>query len=366
MDDFLENFRHLFGNINISLNKEQEKFISFLSTYYLELKDFFHKPRRKFLFYKSKKPKNLYLYGVVGIGKSVILKNFVVKIIEDEILPADSILSIHLHQFLLMIHNRLNDLRHSQRKREDILGQIVKEIANKVALIYLDEFVINDIVDAMIIGKLLKEIERHNIIILTSSNFKPNELYKDGIQRESFLESINFISENFILYHLSSTIDYRALKEHNTQIIKIIHSHAEGEAYLNSVLGMLDINSLHQKKLHFLGRDLEIKRFNNDFVIFTFDELFVAEMGNYDYKHIVDNFKLIFIENIRAIQNEEKNILRRFINFIDIVFEAKVKLLMTTYVDLKKLYITKNTDIELKRLLSRLDEISSLEYSAHK
>ncbi len=362
-NDFIESYKRLFVKSGLDLDNQQKNFMLFLSGYYQDLRKFFRKRAKSFFSLWIHKPKNLYLYGSVGIGKSLMLKSFLLKLVEDGILPEKKLLQIHLHQFLLMVHNKLSSQRKLNNDKDGIIKEIVNDFAKEFSLIYLDEFAVNDIVDAMLLGKLLEELNKQKIIIITSSNLVPKDLYKDGVQRESFLPTISFIQENYFIYHLSSDKDYRSFKLSDNNNVKLVTTSTESEMFLSSILSWLGVREFKQKKLHFLGRDLYIAKSYMYLSVFTFDELFSSDINNNDYEQILNNFQVIVIKDVREIQKDEKNILRRFINFIDLVFEKRTKLIIITYVNLQEIYPNKSNVFELTRTLSRLDEISYTEYN---
>ena len=199
--NFKKKFEEFCKSKKYERNEKQSEIVN-------SLEKFINSKTKSFLFFKNRNFKScFYLHGNVGVGKTMIL-NFVF----DEV--KENKMKSHFNEFMIKFH----DFRHEKKDEKSIL-QFVKELKNKYELIYLDEFQVTNIVDAMILGKLFETIFLEEIKVIISTNTKVNELYKDGLQRDQFLPFINIIEKNSIQKELLLDDDYRIQKKNKKQKI---------------------------------------------------------------------------------------------------------------------------------------------------
>ena len=298
-------------------------------------------------FNNSKQKKCFYLYGGVGVGKTMIL-NFVYDFLY---IPKQR---LHFNEFMINFHN----YRHKMNNKDNSLSSFVQSL-KKYKLIYLDEFQVTNIVDAMILGKLFEKIFYEEIKIILTSNVKLDDLYKDGLQREQFLPFISIIKKNSIHKELILEDDYR----------KIGSKKLERAFNPINEKNLFQINKLHREltknkkntkiKLSIKGRDFIISNFYEGIARFHFKDLCDVNVGAEDYLEIAKNCRFIFIENIPKFSNDNSNQQNRFVTLIDILYEKKIPLLISTYFSLDNIGSANNLKETFKRTLSRLYELTS-------
>ena len=264
-------------------------------------------------FSKNNSIGNLYLWGPVGRGKTMLLQG-----LQDSYFPQAG--QFHFIEFMQLIHKKLSEFSGNS----DPILKVVKSLSNDFKIIFIDEFQIEDIADAMIIGTLIEALSQKGTRMFISSNSHPDDLYKDGLQRAKFLQTIDFINKNFFIHHLLGSEDYR-LKE----IAKFDSSAKDG----NSFGGVKDFlqrtfNQDITYTTEFLAND---RKFNclgcSDKALWlSFEDFFSSPCSSKDFIEIVKTFEWVFINNFHACNDDHLDKVRRFISFIDIAYQEKQKL----------------------------------------
>ena len=264
-------------------------------------------------FSKNNSIGNLYLWGPVGRGKTMLLQG-----LKDSYFPHAG--EFHFIEFMQLIHKKLSEFSGNS----DPILKVVKSLSNDFKIIFIDEFQIEDIADAMIIGTLIEALSQKGTRMFISSNSHPDDLYKDGLQRAKFLQTIDFINKNFFIHHLLGSEDYR-LKE----IAKFDSSAKDG----NSFGGVKDFlqrtfNQDITYTTEFLAND---RKFNclgcSDKALWlSFEDFFSSPCASKDFIEIVKTFEWVFINNFHACNDDHLDKVRRFISFIDIAYQEKQKL----------------------------------------
>ena len=293
---------------------------------------------------------NLYLWGPVGRGKTLLLQA-----ISDCYFPNSG--RFHFIEFMQLVHSKLS--QHSGTK--DPLLKVVKDLAMEFKLIFIDEFQIEDIADAMIIGTLIQALSEKGVRLMLSSNSEPAELYKDGLQRKKFLKTIEFIDKNFEIFHLLGAEDYR-LKEiaqfdsstkessHNSQV----------QDFLEKTFGK-DIT--HQSNFFINEREFECLGCSEKFLWLSFNNFFSLPCGSKDFIEIVKRFEWVFINNFHECNDDHLDKIRRFISFIDITYQEKQKIKFFYDPDLmQRLYQGEQLSSLWARTASRLYQIATKKY----
>ncbi len=309
---------------------------------------FFEKKKNIFNFFTKKNQKKcFYLYGGVGIGKTMILN----KIFEFIDLPKKK---IHFNEFMIDFH----DYRHKNTKKS--IESFVKKIKKKHKLIFLDELQVTNIVDAMILGKLFEIIFSENLIILISSNIKIDNLYKDGLQRDQFIPFIKILKKNSELVELTLEEDYRKLDKDKRQ--RIFYPINEKTTFkINQLFREITKNKTHNElNLTIKGRNFFIPHFYSGIARFNFRDLCDSFVGAEDYIKVAQVCNFIIIENIPDFDESNSNQQQRFITLIDILYEKKVSLLISLNSSLDDIKSSKRLVETFKRTLSRLVELTNL------
>ena len=311
------------------------------------LEKFLDSKTKSLLFFKNKNFKScFYLHGNVGVGKTMIL-NFAYDVIKVNKMKS------HFNEFMIKFH----DFRHEKKDEKSIL-QFVKDLKNKYGLIYLDEFQVTNIVDAMILGKLFEKIFLEKIKVIISTNTRVSELYSDGLQREQFLPFINIIEKNSIQKELLLDDDYRIQKKDKNQ--KIFYPINEKTLFnINQNFRVLTRNLKKEEKLiNTKGRKLKINNYYEGVARFNFKDLCDENLGAEDYLNLANICNHIFIEEIPNFDEYNSNQQLRFITLIDILYDKKISLTLSMASELKNMNSSKKHSEVFKRTVSRLYQMT--------
>jgi len=345
-----EKFSSLCNSKNLEINQNQIKTIKLLQDFYNKN---FHSSIFNF-FKKENHKKGFYLHGGVGVGKTMILDFFYDLISEKK-------LRLHFNEFMLNFHNFV----HENKKKEDenIINLFVKDIKSKALLIYFDEFQVTNIVDAMILGKLFDKIFNENIKIILTSNTQISELYKDGLQRDQFKPFIEIMKKKTIEHELIIEDDYRKSKE-NQNDRYFFPLNQESNFKMNKFFRIISKNKKKTtRSLDIKGREFLIKEFYEGVVRFTFDELCDKNLGAEDYLEIAKVSKFMVIDKIPEFDDINSNQQYRFITLIDIVYDKKIPIALTSEKSLEELTSSQSLKEPFKRTISRLYELTSSEFN---
>ena len=344
-----EKFNIYCNSENLEVNQNQLLVIR-------ELQDYYKKNFKSFLFNlfsEKNNKKGFYLYGGVGVGKTMILDFFFDQIDEKK-------KRLHFNEFMLRFH----DFVHARKDKQEqnVINLFVKDLKLKFSLIYFDEFQVTNIVDAMILGKLFEEIFKENIKIIVTSNIKISELYKDGLQRDQFKPFIKIMEERTTEYELKIEDDYRKSKgnqkqryffplnqETNFKINKFIRIITKDKKKLNKILNIK-------------GRVFEIKNHYEGISEFDFKELCDQNLGAEDYLEISKVSNFIVIKNIPQFNDINSNQQQRFITLLDVLYDKDIPVAITANQDLDKFNSSKSLEKQFKRTISRLHELTSKIY----
>ncbi len=296
--------------------------------------------------------KGVYLWGNVGIGKTFLMDLFYHQ------LPFDQKYRTHFLPFMREIHVQLN---HLQGIKNPLL-KIAQDWAARVRVICFDEFLVNDIADASILGGLLAAFFSQDICMVFTSNFEPDDLYKNGIQRHLFLPTIEKIKHETAVIHLETISDYR-----DRYPIKINHYcyplTVETQAYMESAFSRFSTGISYTKDpLIINDREIYVEKISGKIVWFDFLAICGVPRSQNDYLDIVEKFEMIFISNLRQIRANENNLVRSFIQLIDVLYIARTKLIISAALPIEKIYENGELAFEFKRTLSRLTQMQSAQW----
>ena len=346
------NLKNLFLNHckakNLEINVNQITTIEFINKFY---QDNFNYNFFLGLFSKKEKLPGFYLQGDVGVGKTMILNFFYEKFNQSKH-------RLHFNEFMISLHHFIFQNKNS--KKGNTIDKFVMNLKKKYKLIYFDEFQVTNIVDAMILGSLFKKIFDENIKVIFSSNVKINDLYKDGLQREQFIPFIKILKKKCFEQTLIIKEDYR--KSQNKTNDKYLYPLNEITSFkINKLFRKLTKNKIKEEKiLSIKGRRFIIKNYFEGVARFDFGDLCNKNIGAEDYIKIADVCKHIIIENLPNFNENNSNQQQRFITLIDIIYEKKVNLTITSDSNLNKLISAKNLSEPFKRTISRLYELTSI------
>ena len=331
------------------INQDQLDIIENLKKFYLN--NFYQTIITK-IFSKNKNKLGFYLVGDVGVGKTMILDFFFNQLEEKK-------LRLHFNEFMVNFH----DYIFQNKDKESGVINFVKDLSSKVKILYFDEFQVTNIVDAMILGRLFEKIFDKKIKVIFSSNIKINDLYKDGLQREQFIPFIKILELNCYQKELFINEDYRSSKNKDIERFLSPINQSTNFAFNKFFRKITKNKKKITKILEVKGRKIEIQNFYENISKFNFSELCNRNLGSEDYISIANNCNFIFIENLPNFNEDNSNQQQRFITLIDIIYEKKIPLMITSQVNLESMNSSKNLKEPFKRTVSRLYELTSINFN---
>jgi len=331
------------------INQSQLSIVKKLKDYYTRN---FNQTLLNKIFQKNNEKHGFYLVGDVGVGKTMIL-NFFFNLLEEKKLR------LHFNEFMIDFHNFI----FQNKDKENGINNFVKDLSQKTEILYFDEFQVTNIVDAMILGKLFRRIFDEKIKVIFTSNLKINDLYKDGLQREQFIPFIKILESKCFQEELLINEDYRL--SNNISLKRFLYPLDKSTNFIfNKFFRKITKNKNQSKKiLEVKGRKLELENFYDRIVKFKFSELCDRNLGSEDYLSIANNCDFIFIENLPDFNENNSNQQQRFITLIDIIYEKRIPLMITSQVKLDKINSSKSMLEPFKRTISRLYELTSMKYN---
>ena len=337
-------------NQTLEVNPNQIKLIKKLVDYHnSNYKSFFLK-----LFSKQKTKKGFYLYGGVGVGKTMILNFFYDHLDKKK-------LKQHFNEFMLGFHDFVHEQK--EKKEENIINQFVKNLKSKASLIYFDEFQVTNIVDAMILGKLFEQIFKEDIKIILTSNTKISELYKEGLQREQFIPFIKIMEDQSIECELKIEDDYRKSSD-NKQNRYFFPLNQETNFNINKFFRTITKGKKKSlKTINVKGRDFKIENYYEGIARYSFNQLCDQNLGAEDYLAIIKDCKFIVIDQIPQFNDVNSNQQQRFITLLDIIYDKNISLAVTADQNLNQFTSSRLLEKPFKRTVSRLYELTSKDYN---
>ncbi|QFS81446.1 AFG1-like ATPase [Roseivivax sp. THAF40] len=307
-------------------------------------------PPKKGLFRKAPPPpKGLYLWGGVGRGKSMLMDLFV----ESLEVPTRR---VHFHAFMQEVQAGVHAER--QKGREDPIAPVAKAVSDSVKVFAFDEMQITDIADAMIVGRLFEKLFAAGCVVVTTSNRVPDELYKDGLNRNLFLPFIDLLKEQMVVHELVAHRDYRQDRMQGADTY-FSPNDAEARAAIDALWQRLSAGNEEELVLQVKGRDLHLPRFSNGVARARFFDLCGKALGPADYLKLAETVRVLILENVPQLGRSNFNEAKRFVTLIDALYEAKTKLVVSAAAEPEYLYLEGPGAFEFERTASRLREMQS-------
>jgi cell division protein ZapE len=326
-----------------------------LQRLYTELLDFKAQRRTQLrkLFIHPDLPRSVFLWGGVGRGKSFIMDSFF------DAVPYKRKRRVHFHAFMQEIHAQLR----VHKAEEDPLARVADDLARQVRLLCFDEFHVSDIADAMILGRLLQAMLERGVVFVMTSNYPPDGLYPNGLQRQNFLPTIELIKRQFDVVEVDDGIDYRlrTLASLNTYIVPADDAaHRQLAGHFGKIAGGPGAPG----EIAVQGRQIPVQRLAAGVVWFDFETLCGGPRSQNDYLEIAHQFHTVILSGVPVMSRARGNEARRFTWLVDVLYDCRVKLIISAQGEADKLYLDGPNAQEFPRTVSRLIEMRSHEYLA--
>lgn len=297
-------------------------------------------------------PGGLYIWGGVGRGKTFLMDGFY------HCLPYRRKRRIHFHHFITEVHQQMQRLA----DRPDPLLALADDIAHATRVLCLDEFHVEDIADAMILGRLLDALFKRGVVLLTTSNFPPDGLYPNGLQRQNFLPAIALLKQRLKVLHFDGRKDYRLMQvggdalfglvadgQHELRMAALFDTLTFGHA---AVGGSIAVGHQH----------IPVKRVAREAVWFDFEALCGGNHDHADYLEIARRYHTVFLSGVPQMTADNASEARRFTWLIDVLYDHRVKLAASFAVAPEALYAAGMGEAEFVRIASRLAEMQTRHY----
>ncbi|MDO8343446.1 MAG: cell division protein ZapE [Cellvibrio sp.] len=296
-------------------------------------------------------PRGVYLYGGVGRGKSFLMDCFY------NAVPLKRKTRLHFHEFMREVHRELRDLQGIVNP----LDELARRMAKRYRLICFDEFHVADITDAMILYRLLAALFEQGVGFVTTSNFKPDDLYPGGMHRDRILPAIALLNANLEVINVDNGTDYR---RRTLEQIELYHYPwgAQADLAMTQSFDMLAESQDEDPVLHIEAREIRSRRKAGGVVWFDFKTLCGGPRSQNDYLEIATQFHTVILSDVPYMPPRMSSEARRFTWLVDILYDRRVKLIMSAEVLPEALYTEGPLSHEFPRTVSRLSEMQSIEY----
>jgi cell division protein ZapE len=301
-------------------------------------------------------PQGLYLYGPVGRGKSMLMDLFF------DSVEGDHKRRVHFHEFMLEVHQTMHDWRRKDGKLQDPLPKIAAEIARDTWLLCFDEFQVDNIADAMILGRLFEALFDEGVVVVATSNAHPDDLYKGGLQRDRFLPFIEILKGRIDIMELEALRDYRRDRLAGT---KVYHTPLgpEADAALDAAFAELTDNAAPEPaQIEVLGRTVRVPAAARGVARFSFSDLCEKPLGAPDYLAIARAYHTVILSGVPVMPQRMRNEGKRMVTLIDALYEAHVNVVISAEADPDELCPDGDTAFFFERTASRLLEMQSEDY----
>ncbi len=304
------------------------------------------------VFLRRRPVRGLYLWGGVGRGKSFLMDAFF------DSVPIERKRRVHFHRFMQDIHHRLRDLQ----GEENPLLHIACDISQQLRLLCLDEFHVTDIGDAMLMRNLLRGLFDQGLVLVTTSNQKPDDLYRNGLQRAQFLPAIDLIKQHLEIRHIDGGTDYRLRALEKGGVFHFPADATADAAMAQTFEAIAGGPGVRDVRLEIESRAIRALRTGPGVAWFRFEELCGGPRGQADYIELASRFHTVFISEARRLGTKEADRRRRFTWLIDEFYDRRVKLILSAEVHLTQMLQAVAGDAEIERASSRLVEMQTRQY----
>jgi cell division protein ZapE len=308
--------------------------------------------------------KGLYIHGEVGRGKTMLMDEFFA------MAAPRRKRRLHFHEFMAEVHDRIHAFRgtakRGEARQEDPIAPVAAAIAGETRLLCLDEFAVADIADAMILSRLFGRLFERGLVLVTTSNSPPDELYRDGLNRTLFLPFIALVKRQADIVHLTARTDFR-LEKLGRAPVYVTPLGREATDALDHVWRLLTgTDRGRPTALAMKGREIRVPQAEKGVARFGFADLCEASLGAADFLRVARAFHTIVLDDIPVLAGEQRNEARRFISLVDELYDNRVKLVASAEAEPVELYRAGDGEeaFAFKRTVSRLIEMRTEAYLA--
>jgi len=301
-------------------------------------------------------PKGLYLHGPVGRGKSMLMDLFYSAV------AGDHKRRVHFHEFMLEMHGTMHDWRQKDGKLQDPLPKIAAEIAKDTWLLCFDEFQVDNIADAMILGRLFEALFEEGVVVIATSNTHPDNLYRGGLQRERFLPFIDVLKGRIDILELEAQRDYRRDRLVDMGVYYTPLGPEAAAALDVAFAALTDDAGGEADEIPVMGRVVAVPKAAKGVARFEFSDLCEKPLGAPDYLAIARAYHTVVLANVPLLTAAKRNEAKRMVTLIDALYEAKVNMVVSAEAEPDMLCTEGDTSAAFERTASRLIEMQSEEY----
>lgn len=306
--------------------------------------------------------RGLYIHGSVGRGKTMLMD------MTFSLAPIERKRRAHFHEFMADVHQRIHEhrqkLKHGETKQADPVPPVAEALFKEAELLCFDEFTVTDIADAMILSRLFTELFARGCVLIATSNVEPDNLYRDGLNRQLFLPFITLLKANADIVSLDTDTDYRMEKTKSLPVwltpLNDVNQRRMDEAWR----AISSKNTVHADRIERQGRFIEVPMAAGNAARFSFKDLCATPLGAADFLAIADRYSTLFVENIPVMTPEMRNETKRFIILVDALYDAGIRLVASSEAMPEDLLpVRRGTEgFEFDRTVSRLFEMRSEDY----
>ena len=298
-------------------------------------------------------PRGVYMYGGVGRGKSFLMDCFF------NAVPLQRKTRLHFHEFMREVHRELAELHGTVNP----LQELAKRMARRYRLICFDEFHVADVTDAMILHRLLEALFENRVSIITTSNFKPDDLYPNGLHRDRILPAIELLKAKLEVINVDNGTDYRQLTLEQVGLYHTPLGEAADAAMTDAFERLAEARD-ENPLLHIEHRELRSRRRAGGVVWFDFKQLCGGPRSQNDYLELATQFHTLLLSGVPSMSPRMASEARRFTWLVDVLYDRRVKLILSAECDPELLYTEGPLAHEFPRTVSRLREMQSSEFLA--
>jgi len=297
--------------------------------------------------------KGLYMWGGVGRGKSMLMDMLYAQVDAPK-------RRAHFHAFMQWVHAEMTEAR--KTGVDDAIKPVAAKLVEGVRFLAFDEMQINDITDAMIVGRLFAALFDGGVVVVTTSNRPPDDLYKDGLNRQLFTPFIDLLKDKMVVHELASDTDYRQGRLAGSQTY-FTPNNAAARDQIDAAWQALTNGKSEALTLHVKGRQVVLDRFHNGVARVKFFDLCGRPLGAADYLALADAVRVLIVEDVPQLGRDNFNEAKRFVTLIDALYEARVKVILSAAAAPEQLYLEGEGTFEFERTASRLREMQAADWA---